>query len=256
MGLLGRAARRLLRSLGDVPALDPVSDLQHLLGSQPVRNVLDVGGCFGDYARRFAETWPDARVWTFEPNPESYARLAEEFANHPKIRTVPKGVWNEPGELEFFLNKWPGACSVFDRPHDGPSYHNPRAVHVDRTLVEVMRLDDWAREEGVETVDLLKLDIQGAELRALEGAADLLKRTRCILTEVHYYPNYDGASLLDEVWGHLRTRGFSLYQLYSNWGASDGQLVQGDAVFVSEAVRNERLHSRRDRPFEAVKYHL
>ena len=105
MGLLGRAARRLLRSLGDVPALDPVSDLQHLLGSQPVRNVLDVGGCFGDYARRFAETWPDARVWTFEPNPESYARLAQEFANHPKIRTVPKGVWNEPGELEFFLRR-------------------------------------------------------------------------------------------------------------------------------------------------------
>jgi FkbM family methyltransferase len=255
MSVLGQLARRLLRKVGEIPPnLDPFADLQRLLGSKPVETVLDVGGCFGDYSLRFAELWPEATVHAFEPNPESYGRLTQRVKDVPAIRPVNLGAWKETGPQTFHLNSWAGACSLKDRPRSGPAYHSPEAVHVDTTEVNLIRLDEWAAREDVREVDLLKLDIQGSELDALIGAEELLASVRCILTEVHFYPNYEGAPLLAEVWNHLRERGFSLYQLYSSWGGDDGQLVQGDAIFVSDEVRDEQLQTN-GAGFRSVRFH-
>ncbi len=104
----------------------------------------------------------------------------------------------------------------------------------------------------MDSVDLIKIDIQGAELDALKGADRLLDSVAMVYSEIQFHPNYEGACLLDEVWSHLRTKGFSLFQLYSTWGSSNGQLVQGDALFISDAVRRAKLSS--DEPFRSVKY--
>lgn len=255
MSVLGRLARKWLRSVGEIPTLDPFADLERLLRAKPVETVLDVGGCFGDYALRFAEMWPAATVHAFEPNPESYARLVQRVKDVPAIRPVNLGAWKETGPQTFYLNSWAGACSLKDRPQDGPAYHSPEAVHVDTTEVNLIRLDEWAATEGLRDVDLLKLDIQGSELDALIGAGELLSGVRCILSEVHFYANYEGAPLLAELWSYLRERGFSLYQLYSSWGGEDGQLVQGDAIFVSDAVREEQLQ-KNGADFRSVRYHV
>lgn len=253
MSLLGRLARKVLRSVGDIPTKDPFDDLSHLLADRPVETILDVGACFGEYARRFHATWPEATVHAFEANPETYGRLTQQVADVPKIVPVNLGAWRSTGTRTFHLNEWVGACSLKDRPREGPAYHSENAHHVDTTEVKVTRLDEWAATEGVRSVDLVKLDIQGAELEALQGAGALLDGVRCIYTEVHYFPNYEGAPLLHELWSFLHAKGFSLYQLYQGWGADDGQLVQGDALFVSEEVREARL-KRNGAPFRSVKY--
>jgi len=256
MSLLGRLARKVLRTVGDVPTVDVFSDLDRLLSGRKVRTVLDVGACFGEYSLRFARRWPEARVIAFEPNPETFEQLQTAVKGDPQVQTVPLGAFSKSGTRSFFLNSWAGACSLLDRPQRGPAYHSPRAVHVDQTEVPVVRLDEWAAEQGLDgEIDLLKLDIQGAELEALKGAEALLPRVGCILSEVHFYANYEGACLLDELWAYLRSQGFTLYQLYSEWGARDGQLVQGDALFIRDDIRTERLGTN-GKPFQAVKFHL
>ncbi len=253
MSAIGRLARKLLRRVGEIPDLDAFSDLERLLGGKPVKTVLDVGACYGDYAKRFAEIWPAATIHAFEPNPETYGRLTQRVRDQDSIQPINLGAWKETAARPFHLNSWVGACSLKDRPQAGPAYHSPEAVHVETTEVQVTRLDTWAKDAGIREVDLLKLDIQGAELDALHGAGELLKSVSCILTEVHFYPNYEGAPLLADLWSFLAQRGFSLYQIYSSWGAADGQLVQGDAIFVSDALRDEQLQ-RNGKPFRSVQY--
>jgi FkbM family methyltransferase len=227
--------------------------MQRLLGRDDVKTVLDIGGCFGELALQFEGMFPKANIWSFEPNPETYQKLTANIAGHDRITGVPKGCFSEKKETELFVNSWPGACSLLDRPEVDRPYHSPNAVHVGKVQVEVVPLDEWVREEPkIDKVDLLKLDVQGAELKVLEGAGDVLRNASAVYSEVQFFPNYDKACLLEELWGHLREQGFSLFQLYSIWGASDGQIVQGDALFISEEVRSKVLSKKK--PFASVTY--
>ena len=77
------------------------------------------------------------------------------------------------------------------------------------------------------------MDVQGAELMALEGASDILTRTRLIVTEGQFIPLYKGSSLIGEVNDFLKEKGFILLgNLENPSGASFG-----DFLFF-----NERLH--------------
>ena len=253
MSLIKRIARSVLHRVGGVPQLDSFRDMQRLLGKDSVETVLAIGGCFGELALKFEGLFPKANIWSFEPNPETFKTLTANIEGHSRITAVPKGCFSESQETELYVNSWPGACSLLDRPESDRPYHSPDAVHVGKVPVEVVPLDEWVvGEERVNKVDLIKLDVQGAELAVLEGAEGVLRDARAVYSEVQFFPNYENACLLEELWGFLRARGFSLFQLYSIWGASDGQIVQGDALFISEEVRSKMLS--RKKPFTSVTY--
>jgi hypothetical protein len=92
-------------------------------------------------------------------------------------------------------------------------------------------LDDVAAEAGITAVDLLKIDCQGAELRILQGAGDLLRRIRLIYTEVTFEPIYIGGAQFHEVHAYLRNAGFDLAQI-SALESMHGSINQGDALYV------------------------
>jgi FkbM family methyltransferase len=78
---------------------------------------------------------------------------------------------------------------------------------------------------------LLVLDLQGAELHALRGARNLLKKVSCVVTEVSLVEMYKGQPKFPEICEFLKINGFALVQhnLFDN-------NVMGDAFFLSEAI--------------------
>jgi hypothetical protein len=86
--------------------------------------------------------------------------------------------------------------------------------------------------QSKENVDLLKIDVQGAELMALRGAAQTLPRVRMICTEVSFTPLYEGSSIFSEIYDFLGDRGFRLLSLREGFRGKDSELLQGDAVFA------------------------
>lgn len=122
---------------------------------------------------------------------------------------------------------------------------------VERQEVETVRLDDVA---GLGEVDLLKLDVQGAELDVLRGAARTLEDVLVIHTEVEFLPLYKNQPLFADVDHELRARGFTFYRFQSLMGrtvkplvcnndpnASMGQILWGDAVYTRDLLRLREL---------------
>lgn len=110
-----------------------------------------------------------------------------------------------------------------------------------RTQAVETRTLDYAL--GERDVDFLKLDIQGAERLALEGAETVLTRTGVIHCEVEFAPIYRGQCLFPEIQAHLNARGFSLIDIaiphryaYRNAAGVAGRdrLLWGDAVFFRD----------------------
>jgi FkbM family methyltransferase len=114
---------------------------------------------------------------------------------------------------------------------------------VDTLRVETVTLDAALEPEGIEFVDFLKLDIQGAELKALQGAEKTLERTGVVHCEVEFSPIYDGQPLFPEIQHFLNARGFELIDLItptrysyevSSGAASPDRLLWADAVFFMQ----------------------
>lgn len=116
-------------------------------------------------------------VFSVEPSPYAYGKLAATVRTNglSQVRTFQMGLSSAEGELPLYVAP---ASHGFHSPSMGGGAETA-------VTVPVRRLDDCLDEWGVETVDLMKLDVEGHESHVLEGAADSLAsgRIRAVLVE-------------------------------------------------------------------------
>jgi len=137
---------------------------------------------------------------------------------------------------------------------------------VKESAVTTTRLDDIPEIKGA---DYIKLDIQGGELKALEGAERLLKGIVFVETEVELVPMYEGQPLFAEVDQELRKRGFlfhtfsamagrSFVPVHPAGGPGEGfrQMLWGDAVYVKDFTRFSELEPEQLLKIAAIAHDL
>lgn len=106
-------------------------------------------------------------VHAFEPAPETYAYLVRNLEANGASNAVAEraALYDRDGEVSFGFNAPYPAGSHVTGDDDGAG-----------TAVPAARLDTWAARTGLRRLDLLKLDLEGAEVAALAGAGDTIRR--------------------------------------------------------------------------------
>jgi hypothetical protein len=129
--------------------------------------------------------------------------------------------------------------SLLPRPRNLKRYYPQNAETVGQVEVETTTLDTFCKHSAISKIDILKMDIQGGELLALQGATDLLSESLVdlIYTEVIFVPHYEGGPLFHELSGFLSRYDYSLFDLFLIKHGNNGQLRHGDAIFVSNKMR-------------------
>ena len=98
---------------------------------------------------------------------------------------------------------------------------------------EVETLDDLISKMKMPWPDYIKLDLQGAELLALKGAARSLQNASAVQMEVSFISLYHGCPIMGDVIPFMSERGFRLYDIFGLWHRPlDGALAQGDFLFI------------------------
>ncbi len=141
--------------------------------------VIDVGANVGQYtllgARRVG---PAGQVHAFEPIPANYAALVANVRNNAftdRVRANQAALWNQPDTLTLYLD----AADVQDNRSDYTVGRREGAADV--VSAPALALDEYARDNPLPRVDLIKLDIEGAELYALQGMHAILERHHPLL---------------------------------------------------------------------------
>lgn len=181
----------------------------------------DVGSYVGFFTLLAAHANSNARVFAFEPMPAIYQRLVQhiELNDLKNVTTTFGAVGTEEGEAEFFH------VEGFDLPTSSSLSFEfvKNTEHITSTKVKVFQLDKFAQENGVEKIDLMKVDTETTEPDVLIGAKGLLgKHQPDIICEVlagraegqklkeiltpfgydFYLLTHDGAIKKDEIEGH------------------------------------------------------
>ena len=150
--------------------------------------VLDCGGCWGDTALYFAsKVGSKGKVYSFEfiPGNLKIHRINRELNPllNERISVVEHPLEKKSGQNYYYLDAGP-ATRVIDKPFKGHE-----------GSVTSLSIDDFVKKYGVERVDFIKMDIEGAELGALIGGIQTLKRFRPKLAISLYHNLEDFASI-------------------------------------------------------------
>ena len=125
----------------------------------------------------------------------------------------------------------PDDCSSLLAPTARQHAVFPETRPAGTTPIEIAPLDAFVGPGDLGAPALLKLDVQGFELAALEGCASLLDCFAAVYAECSFVPMYAGQALADEVLEHLRARGFRLAGIYNLAHDHEGRAVQADFWF-------------------------
>ena len=142
---------------------------------KPGMTVLDLGANIGYFSVLAAGlVGQSGEVHAFEPAPTCFAQLKRNLAAFPWAHAHPAAVADAPGTACFHFS---------DKANETGwgSLLTEDQSSTRETMVPVVRLDDWAGEQAIRRVDFIKIDIEGGEFRALQGARELLRRYRPVL---------------------------------------------------------------------------
>ncbi len=139
--------------------------------------VFDVGANQGFYTLLFSHlVGRRGQVHAFEPVAATFAVLAAQVARRPRLGNVTLNrcaVAERAGETAIHVPDDDPAQASLVR-HGGSSWATHAAVHSEPVVVTT--LDDYLRARAAPPPELVKCDAEGAELRILEGAAEMLRR--------------------------------------------------------------------------------
>lgn len=142
--------------------------------------VMDAGANVGAFTR-VALNQGAARVIAIEPGPENVAAFHRNFESEiasGRVALVPKGVWDQVGEMDLRVSPSNSAADSF--------VMNPPDSKV-IGKIPVTTIDNLVAELYLEKVDFIKMDIEGSEPKALDGAKRTLARFKPRLSVAVYH---------------------------------------------------------------------
>ncbi len=214
---------------------NPFLEMQRLMASTPDPIIFDVGAYDGHVSLVFRHLFPTATIYAFEPFVDSFRQLWVATAPDPKIYALNYGLSSQAGKCQFNANHHPETNSLlsFD-PAVAEGWDEGKLETTAIVEAEFKTIDMVMAELNIPRIDILKIDVQGAEHLVVEGAASACENglINLVYSEIIAQPVYVGLKRFDEALGVLYDRGFDLYRLYNFSVNAEGRLIQADAIFT------------------------
>lgn len=142
---------------------------------RPPRNLVDVGANVGISTAYFATMFPETKIIALEPEKGNFAQLQKNTAAYPNVTAVHAALWDSDGTVNIAdpgLNEW------------GFQTKRNETQKADGA-VRAMTVSSIMSEFGLEDIDILKIDIEGAEVEVFKAPAPWIDRVGMLVVELH-----------------------------------------------------------------------
>jgi len=196
--------------------------------------IFDIGSCHCLESVEFAKKYKDSKIFAFEANPESYQVCLNNSKDYPSIEVINQAVNDYDGSCKFYpMDKERTVTTWKDGNQGASSLYRANGAydHIEKYVqyeieVPCTRIDTFCEKNNIDHIDVVWMDLQGAELKALKSMGEILDTVQIIHTELEMNPMYDGQCLFSDVNDFLTNNGFDL-----EWGDTNVQFGS-DFIFV------------------------
>ncbi|MEH1854199.1 MAG: FkbM family methyltransferase [Nostoc sp.] len=197
---------------------------------------------------------PNLTIYGFDADAEACEKANAELKTRQinwNEKHIPLALWKSEGKSTLYVTQYP-ACSSLYPPSEYYIEHfvgNSKLIELAEIQeIETTTLDVFCQSENITEIDFIQLDIQGAELPALEGADWILKSgTLGIISEVEFTELYTGQPLFSDLDLYLKMQGFTLFDI-NNMNRDirkmpiisskhPGALIWADAFYFRDLIR-------------------
>lgn len=178
------------------------------------QTVFDVGAFTGDWALEALRLNPNIDLHCFEPFQGAYEILEQKLSAAQNVTCNPFGLGSEDAKETLY---------VYDFMSEGNSLYLRRGIEniagryeeIKTRTVDIRTLDGYCREMGIETIDFIKIDVEGHEFFVAKGARRLFERNRINVMQFEYGGAYiDAKTLLRDFFEFFEKLDYTFYLLY------------------------------------------
>lgn len=206
---------------------------------------LDIGASVGHTASHFNNLFPNAKIYAFEPTPDSFKQLQTMHCDNKNINCFQLALSDSEGENDFYVSDSFDNNSLFQPNVELYSslQHkvNDSLKKSKKIKVQTTTLESWYNKNiPNETIDIIKIDTQGAEYKVLKGAEKFLsEKVKLISFEVQYINFYHNMEPFYEIFKLLYDNGFYINDFYAFSKLNESQLIESDVIFLNQKYFKE-----------------
>jgi len=199
-----------------------------------LRNIVDVGANTGQWSGMLLNLVRPEKLIIIEPLPDAFAVLQEKFGNNRRVQLHNVAIGEREGVETLKVTRDTTGASLLQPREEmraviGSNWTITAEVEVKMTTLDRLLVD-------LAEVSLLKIDVQGYEKAVLAGAKQTLAKTKFLLVELNFMPQYDGGSWFGDV-HEILTRDFGFFLA----NASAPQVLNGRASMCDGLYVNPNL---------------
>lgn len=202
--------------------------------------IFDVGANVGQTVWRFKNLFRNSSLHSFEPIGENVNQIETRYGGDENLTVNQTAVGESQGK-ETFLEYANSAHSSFHELLPDTVWLKDRSLQMREspgtykkreTLVDVITLDDYCEDKGIQGIDILKIDTQGHEGKVLNGSRGLLRKgaVKFVELELIFSSIYERVANFTDIEKNLASNGYRLVGLNT-----PGNLVQ-DIIWQSDVV--------------------
>ncbi|MCK9581413.1 MAG: FkbM family methyltransferase [Methanoregula sp.] len=198
----------------------------------------DVGANIGEWTNFVLKLKPSAKIFSFEPADDSFNKINQNVKSE-NVQLVKMALGNKNEMVEFNIyGDYSTLNSVNSRIGVGLTV-------LKKQTVEMKKLDDFCLENNVNSIDFLKIDVEGNELKVLEGARGMLSNHKISVVQFEYGGTYIGSgALLKDVFDFFAGMPYTIYKMLPDMllRVDYDQELENFQYANYIAIRNGALH--------------
>jgi FkbM family methyltransferase len=189
-----------------------------------INTIFEIGSLDAKDSLFFKGEFPDANVYAIEGLTENYDMYMKHLTNINPINIV---ISNFDGTISYHKKDINGLHGILNR---GDLYG--------KTVIEGLpckRIDTICTELGLTSIDMVKIDVEGATQQILESMGNIIETIKIMHIETESYPFFKGQVLHDDVCNYLISKDFTMVRLSEVDITSNGK--QHDSVWVNNRFK-------------------